>query len=178
MNLEDFRITGPLPPKLGRWEIIMRPEHWKIAHDVALMYTIDNKLHNRDTRNHDRTESTAFKRLRSGLLAEQAVSILTGLPWTPAPPGVFGRCDIDNRIEVKHTDLLDGHLIMPEQSPRNAPHVLVVKPYPRMLCRGWAYGYEIEEHGKFYQNGDSGMSEPQWWLGHWQDVFRPMDSLA
>lgn len=96
-----------------------------------------------------------------GAIGEAAVAKARKRPWST---GQLGAPDVGDDIQVRSTDVRDGHLLLHKEDPDNAPFYLVVNPDRDGMTRwviGWVYGWEGKKKG-VWNKKDTG--RPCYWI--------------
>lgn len=106
-----------------------------------------------------------------GAMAECAVAKALGVYWSR---GAWGKADIGRNVQVRHTKLQQGRLLVRPNDEGDEPFVLAIGGDGVYRIAGWLYGRECKQP-EWLMTTKGREDSPAYFAP--QDALRPIESL-
>lgn len=123
-------------------EVTLTKIEMQIASHVGMMRKIESRsLGLKEGWHSPKHNDTKWDMDIEGAGAELAYCKFTNVYWTGSI-GTFHKADVGNDIQIRHTTLQDGRLIVRSEDNPNHNYVLVIGSMPNYTIVGWIKGVD------------------------------------
>lgn len=116
----------------------------------------------------------------NGMMAEYALCKTLNISWTAGAAGINTADACDNRLLIRSTDMLDGHLLITVQETMkfpNAAYALVVGSWPTFHFAGWCWVRDAVRDEYLRRRG-SGSTIDAYWIPQTSEILQGFQSLS
>jgi hypothetical protein len=141
----------------------------RIGRGPQMMRKISRERHGDHGGSSKRTMRDRWADSIHGMMGEIALARALGLPWTPGGIEVT-RGDVANKLEVRATERLSGHLLIYPNEADASIFVLMIGHYPQFRIAGSITAADAKQDQWWRSETDP----PCWWVP--QKALSPVDN--